>query len=68
VLSLSSLSSEALRGRFLCLGSERGEVGGALAVPKRIGRDDGDDFGKVLVAFFAELKLIFWTMPYAIAS
>jgi len=44
-----------------------------LAVPKRIGRDDGDDLGKVLVeckvVLFADgLKLNFWTMPYAIAS
>jgi len=72
VLSLSpSFSSKALRGRIL--GSEREERGGALGVPKRIGRDDGDDFRDVLVesnvvVFVEELKLNLWTMPYAIVS
>jgi len=67
VPSLSpSFSSKALRGRFLYLGSEREEAG-ALGVPKRIGRDDGDDLRDVWV-LFVELKLNFWTKPYAKAS
>jgi hypothetical protein len=58
----------------LYLAPERGEGGKALEdVPKRIGRDDGDDLRDVWVEsertlFADELKLSFWTIPYAMAS
>jgi hypothetical protein len=44
-----------------------------LEVPKRIGRVDGDDLRgdrpeSEPALFVDELKLSFWTMPYAIAS
>jgi hypothetical protein len=59
---------------LLYLAPERGEGGKALEdVPKRIGRDDGDDLSDVWVEsekvlFADELKLSFWTMPHAMAS
>ena len=42
-------------------------------MPKRIGRDDGDDLKDERpesepALFVDELKLNFWTMPYAIAN
>ena len=52
---------------------ERGEDETALEVPNRIGRVDGDDLSddrpeSKPALFVDELKLSFWTIPYAIAS
>ena len=62
----SSLSSRTME-RF------RGEEPRVPEVPKRIGRDDGDDLKvgrpKSELALFVDgMKLSFWTMPYAILN